>query len=244
MGANLHSIEMALNFTEALLRDKTRSNLKHQLGILNKEIGMTGFTWWYGTHDDFEEVDTRPKAWMDYYNDNQCLFVDPIVKEAILTASPFLWNDVMARPDLGVEEYGFMESAAAFGMVDGVHFPVGTILGKWGCLSFFTDDHSVAARAWKAYRLPLTHIAFVCNQFSVDIGMASNVQRPNLSRGEIGALMALASGRTRAESAAALGIKPSTVDHYAKAIIRKTESPNLLSAGMKVRLTLPAINNK
>lgn len=246
MRYDLKSLELAFEFTEDLLKDRTRSNLRRLLIKITKDIGMDGFTWWYGTVDDYEEIDTRPKAWMDIYNDpeRQGLYNDPIVKEAILTASPFLWWDVLQRPDLSEGERALMREAAAHGMRDGVHFPVGTMLGKWGCLSFFTDDHAAASEAWALYRLPLTHVAVVCNQFSVDIGMANNKERPNLSRREIATLIALAGGHTRKEAAAVLNVEPSTIDHHTKQIIQKTGATNMFSAGMKIRPTLPPLKKE
>lgn len=241
MKADLQSIELAMNFTEALTADQTRTNMRKQLGLLTKSVGLDGFTWWYGTSDDYEEIDSRPKEWMEFYDDNECVFIDPIVKEAILTASPFRWYDVLMRPELSSEERGFMEAAADSGMRDGVHFPVGTIFGKWGCLSFFTDDFEAGATAWKKYRLPLTHCAFVCNQFSIDISMATNVSKQNLSRKQLQTMIALAAGKTREEAAKVLGISENTVSHHTKAILEKTSANNMVHAVAKTPLSLPPL---
>ncbi len=228
------TIEISLNFIEELYRDKTRENLKRLLWDICRMAGLEGFTWWYGTHDVHEQIDTRPSEWMKHYEDKGLLLLDPIVREAVLGLKDFQWSSALAKRNTSRQSMHVMGEASEFGMKDGVHFPVGTLDGKWGCLSFYCEKEEAATDAWLRYRLLLKQIAFYCMQFSEDIGMADQKYQP-LSPTEKDALILLMHNLTRDQAAAHMGVSRATLDDKVSAILRKFQSRNLVNAAIKAR---------
>lgn len=232
------SMENASNivqFSVDLFKDRTRHNLRLVLERLSNHVGMNGFTWWVGSYDNFEQIDTRPKRWMKYYRDNDLILIDPIVRLASLKATPFVWSQELKKLKLTVPASRCMANAADYGVKDGLHFPVGTVDGRMGNLSFFSNSTEKTLAAWQQHSGILFYNAITCMRFSLEIGMAEHSQPVKLSPGEIDAVVALMNNNTRQEAANKLGVKKSTFDDRVTNILRKLEVDNLVSAVSKIR---------
>jgi len=235
MTDSIEPLEGAINFATALNRDRTRGNLERCLRKLTREIGISGFTWWFGSSlAHYDEIDTRPKKWMEEYDREGYFRIDPISLLAATVGSPFRWKPQLEQLDLSPQAEHFMERAADYGMADGCHFPVGIISGKWGCLSFFgTEDE--AEHVWESYKDLLTHISIHINHFSHEIGMAPSPVGVDLSPTERDTMIELImDGATRKKVSENQGRGVASTDTHVKRALQKLEAKNVPQAAFKM----------
>jgi DNA-binding CsgD family transcriptional regulator len=64
-----------------------------------------------------------PTAWKSYYVENKFLFVDPVVKRACETVSPFAWDGLTAEKANGASNH-FFNLAAEYGVKNGFSIPI------------------------------------------------------------------------------------------------------------------------
>lgn len=222
--------EVSNQFSMAVHLDVTKKNLESQLHEVRRAIDVDGFTWWFGTQDNFFEITTRPKEWMDYYEENNCLLVDPIVKAAFTVGEPFVWSEQLERMKLSKQEKEFMALAAEKGLVDGVHLPVGAVIGNFGVLNVYADSSERILKVWDTFQLPLMSISHTCYSVSSKLHARVNKHVTDLSPQEAKALTMFAAGYSRKKVAETLDVSIYTVDGYCNSIMEKLGTPNIAGA--------------
>lgn len=233
-----YRFRVSYNFMAAIHRDKTKHNLKRQLQLLSRELGVNGFTWWFGTSDNFLEITTRSDKWMREYYEKHYFHNDPMVHATWGFGCQFRWSFALESMKLTQAEKDLMKRAGKEeGMVDGVNTPVGGAYAVSGVLSFYDSDPANISRIFPAWSIELNMMAMACSTISPFLLGAGKTKWSQFSPKETEALTLLVSGRTRKECADKMNISKYTFDEYCTNIMRKMDVPSIVAAVGRVRAT-------
>lgn len=132
--------------------DKSRycKTIDDLTNLLENCLENIGFPMWaYST--DYDTLDEEniplvkhnyPKQWEQYYMDNNCFEVDPIVTEGKGKFLPFSWDEVMTKDSKLESEKEYESQSHSHGLKSGMAIPIIGGGGKFSMLSLATSDHN------------------------------------------------------------------------------------------------------
>ncbi len=69
-------------------------------------------------------VTNYPEHWMKFYNENNYLGIDPVVRGVLTIKTPFFWDDLKSNPDIPEDSFHIIDEGYESGVRDGVAFPL------------------------------------------------------------------------------------------------------------------------
>lgn len=182
-------------------------------------------------------------AWLDSYDSNDFVHVDPVMKHLRTTTFPFLWSQTLNRAEWNEAEERVMFHARNFGMHDGYTVPFWGPQMRLAFISFGTDGRSLAGFERDA----LDFVAMRLNNW-----LSENTdERPPvqlkaadhpLSPQEIETLHLLMKGNNYKQIAYLSGLSTRTVEGYVATAVRKLKAHNRTEAILRA-LELGYINS-
>lgn len=183
---------------------------------------------------------TYPPVWVARYLLRSYIEIDPIVREGMLRALPFGWNEVSLQPEAAEMMLEF--SALGFS-VNGYSIP---LIDKAGRRSLISFNARPEQEDWKevmsAFRIEWAEIAQIIHNMAIAALPGSEHKMPSLGKRELEVLSWTARGKDYLEIAVILGISEHTVRSYMRSARTKLDSVNLTQAvtiATKLRLIRP-----
>lgn len=174
-------------------------------------------------------LSSYPQAWVDQYTDGDYLRVDPVVTMAKRNLRPFTWS---AREMMG--QFGhvarFASEASAFGISSGFTVPLRVGFGGITILTLASDKPDAQSVSLKDATCALTATALAHATFTrlADTTTGGIVAR--LSPREATCLKWASMGKTKAETAALVGLSDKTVRFYLDQVMNKLKARNVTHA--------------
>lgn len=181
-----------------------------------------------------------PEEWMKYYVEHNYFDVDPVIKELLISRTPFFWNDLVARPEIAAPSLKMMQEADEAKLKDGIGISlngqIGEIVGvglarsdsfKGKNYEFLATAHLLSIYFHQTYR------GFFEKRLDVE-----------LSPREVDILSWAAEGKSDEDIAAILNITVHTIRFHWKNIFTKLNANGRVYAIMKalfMKLIVPRV---
>lgn len=178
-------------------------------------------------------INSYPQGWRVFYEQNDGMSRDPVIKRITASAAPFFWDDPVLRES---DEEGFLEQAAAFGLKYGLSMSIRGVKGDSGALSLATDDVALMGKEARA------ELAFVMQWYlprlhaRVDELVLSRLDPTvdvRLTPREQSCLRWVGDGKTSSEIGTILDISERTVVFHLRNATTKLQAKNRLEAFSK-----------
>jgi len=171
-----------------------------------------------------------PPEWMERYNSNDYVHVDPVANQIRTSVRPFLWSQVRYDPRRNRRAHQVMTEATEFGMRDGFTVPIYGYNGYQACVTMGGDPQEVSAR-----ELSALHMISVFGFSAVQALIAAKPPRVepetfNLTERELEVLKWTSVGKTAWEISSILGISQRTVETHLKGVGIKMNVVNKIHA--------------
>lgn len=208
----------------------TRQDLTGVHSLLERELGCYGFRLFaYLSFVPGESIDkvlaltTYPSSWVKSYCSNRYDRLDPVIARSVSTTLPFTWSIGAGRSGLTQRQRRFFDEADAHGIRHGFTIPIHDRSGKAATLTVATsDDRSEIERRVESHRHALHLIAIYLHAWIRRSLMTSDrALRPMLTQREIACVQWAARGKSAADTAEILRIKPRTVVFHVENAKRK-----------------------
>jgi|GEM_PF-4172318 len=214
-------------YTQNIFLAKTEKDFRTLLENLTNYLGMDGYTFFYlNMHKQVQLLDGRPADFVDYYNEKEWLFFDPVVRTAFQKSNPLLWNkDVQAKTATQKIIYN---TGADAGIKDGFLFQIED--GKEnGALTFYSNIVGKSTTAvYEEEKLNLqifTQAFYLAYKNYIGTKPPKPIDSP-LSERENEILFLMADGLQNVEISRKLSISADTVKEHISKISNKLESRN------------------
>ncbi|MEZ2127921.1 MULTISPECIES: autoinducer binding domain-containing protein [unclassified Sinorhizobium] len=170
-------------------------------------------------------------AWLESYDFNDFVHVDPVMKHLRATAFPFIWSQALNRAEWNEAEERVMSHAKDFGMNDGYTVPFWGPRMRIAFVSFGTNGRALAGFEKDA----LDFLALrLHNWLSENIDERSPIRSlaadSTLSPQEIETLHLLMKGNNYKQIAYLSGLSTRTVEGYVATAVRKLKAHNRTEA--------------
>jgi DNA-binding CsgD family transcriptional regulator len=183
---------------------------------------------------------TYPPIWVARYLLRSYIEIDPIVREGMLRALPFGWNEVSLQP----EAAEMMQEFSTLGFsINGYSIPLVDKAGRRSLVSFNArpnqDDWDDIV---SACRIEWAEIAHIIHGMAIAALPGSEHKTPTLGKRELEVLSWTARGKDYLEIAIIMGISKHTVRSYIRSARAKLDCVNLTQAvtiATKLRLIRP-----
>jgi LuxR family quorum-sensing system transcriptional regulator CciR len=174
-------------------------------------------------------IKNYPDSWLKYYKENNYYNCDPVVSNVLCSHRPFFWKDIVIAD---LSEKQVMDEAKESGLHDGIGL---SMSNRFGSLAGVGVASSTGGADLNKKTLSIVQlISYQFYNCYIDIASEEKAFKPiNFSAREGDVLKYASRGNTKVEIAEKLNISRHTVDYHVRNILKKTDSPNLLSAIMK-----------
>jgi len=214
-------------YTQNIFLAKTEKDFRTLLENLTGYLGMDGYTFFYlNMHKEVQLLDGRPTDFVDYYNEKEWLFFDPVVRTAFQKSDTLLWNkDVQAKT---ATQKIIMNTAADVGIKDGFLFQIED--GKEnGALTFYSNVVGKSTTA--VYEEEKLNLQIFTQAFYLAYKnyIGTKITKPRgspLSERENEILFLMADGLQNVEISRKLSISADTVKEHISKISNKLNSRN------------------
>lgn len=168
-------------------------------------------------------VSTYPKAWTDMYLKRQFEIIDPVINEAGRSHIPFFWGAEGDVTPKNIEEERLFREADGFGIRHGWTVPVHDSRGRIATLNYCCSKNFNEFRRQIEDSMTYYHIAGIHLHAAISRNERFfwNSSIPSLSRREVECLEWSAKGKSRADIAVIIGIRPRTVKFHLENAMRK-----------------------
>lgn len=222
------SAELGLKFIERCSRATTAvavDDFSVTIGQMGFEAVACGA--WVGVgknrHNRFFFV-TWPADWLEFYNKNRCFEIDTFPIEARRRIVPFLWSEVREAPATPPQQK-FNDAVWDYGWREVLGVPIHGPCSLQGLVALATREKRVLPPQERAILEVMARIIWERCRKSEGFGM-SDPEHVKLSAREIECLQWAAAGKSDADIAALVGIKPATahfhIEHAKKRLGVKT----------------------
>jgi LuxR family transcriptional regulator, activator of conjugal transfer of Ti plasmids len=198
--------------------------------LLERELGSYGFRMFaylsFVPDDNIDKVlalTTYPPSWVKSYCSNRYDRLDPIIARSISTTLPFIWSIPAGRSGLTQRQRRFFDEADVHGIRHGFTIPIHERSGKAATLTVATsDDRSEIESRLESHQHALHLIAIYLHAWIRRSLLASERGlRPMLTQREIACVQWAVRGKSAADTAEILRIKPRTVVFHIENAKRK-----------------------
>lgn len=204
--------------------------------VAQRSVEALGFRWfaYLSFHDVGPRlISTYPRAWTDRYFANGYEKIDPVVTRARSERALFQWHGQVTETTGTPAQRRFFDEAMTFGIKTGVTVP---IWGGFGSFAAFTvaseeDGPSFHKHISKASDLlQLTGLYYHTHVTAKLVAPAQKIIESPLTQRERQCLAWVARGKTKAETAAIMGVTTRTVVFHIENARRKLGAASMSHA--------------
>ena len=166
-----------------------------------------------------------PEEWQNQYVENNYLIADPVVATAKRLLQPFAWSAEQMVPQGGAIKRIALE-ADSFGIRAGISIPVRAGFGATAMLTLATKSQEAATAGFRDVISASAAVAYLHAKMAhLSVQMHEGLP-VLLSPRELTCLAWAAQGKTKADTAAMIGIKEKTVRFYLESARKKLGAAN------------------
>lgn len=174
-------------------------------------------------------LSSYPQEWVDRYTYGNYLRVDPVITMAKRSLSPFAWSVREMAGQLS-QTARFAKEASAFEIRSGFTVPIRVGFGGMTMLTLASNEPDARSVSLRDTTCALTATALAHADFArlpevVGVGIAAG-----LSPREATCLKWASMGKTKAETAALMGLSDKTVRFYLDQVMAKLDARNVTHA--------------
>ncbi len=172
-----------------------------------------------------------PQSWIDHYNEQCYLKIDPIVQYSPEISNPFKWSDLVDRIELTRRQRRFFNEAAEAKVCGGVTVPLHGPFGKVAVMCFAASAPNRVSDSQLGY-LKAISAQFQMVHECLDVDGQHKLTQ-GLSQREIDCLSWAALGKSSWEISVILGISENTVNYHIKNAMKKFQTNSRIVAIVK-----------
>jgi LuxR family quorum sensing-dependent transcriptional regulator len=180
---------------------------------------------------EFVPLSNISEEFLELYAERDYFLLDPLAQFCLRTATPFVWEEMLALHDQPPIVRRIYSEAAEFGMPNGFSMPVRTFEGLRGTVTFAGPRQNFGPRE----RLELEILGLVMHARVAEIchEVSAYSMRTRLTDREQETLKWGAMGKTSGEIASILGLTKRTIDQHFENAGRKLGTTNRVQTVVK-----------
>jgi LuxR family transcriptional regulator, activator of conjugal transfer of Ti plasmids len=208
----------------------TQQNLSGVQSLLERELGHYGFRMFaYLSFVPGENIDkvlaltTYPSSWVKSYCGNRYDRLDPIIARSVSTTLPFTWSIRSGRSGLTLRQRRFFNEADDHGIRHGFTVPIHDRSGKAATLTVATSGDRCEIEGLLESHQHALHLMAIYLHAWIRRSLLTSDRgpRPILTQREIACVQWAVRGKSAADTAEILHIKPRTVVFHIENAKRK-----------------------
>ena len=168
-------------------------------------------------------LNTRPKDYIDRYEEKNYVARDPVVTELRHSIRPFSWSDVLQRRKLSVPDKRIIEEAKEFDVNDGLIVPIVTLTGSISVFSPCGRNPDLSPDARRSVELISLYSHEALKRNLLEHSRHEEAHTPLTAR-EREIMRWVACGKSDEEIAQILAIAPGTVTLHVQNAKRKLDA--------------------
>jgi len=196
------------------------------MDAVSKHYAFDGYSFYhYNTAEQtYFNKDTRPKEFLELYEDMGGIYIDPVAYLSSLKAQIFQWDKSLANIELGETQTQQLGLAREFGIEDGISASVFSNGPYIGAVSWYSSSHR---HVNEVYRGAAGELNTIVNAVVSKYESFIDEQRvPTLTPRERDVLHWVARGKTSDDIGDILAISTATVDTHLRTVLRKMQASN------------------
>jgi len=198
------------------------------------------------TRLELNTIGNYPDEWMSEYQENNYVFVDPVIKHCLSHRTPYDWKNIFI--DKNEEVIAFGEACSKYELTEGFSIGVNGNCGDFSMLSFGSNRQFDVASHLGQKVIYIAHIILpylhekllqiypVSSLYPTNDLKEQNIPLQELTVRESECLLWSAEGKTAMEISMILDISESTVNFHLKNAVIKLDSANKTHAVAKAIL--------
>ncbi|MCH8081661.1 MAG: LuxR family transcriptional regulator [Proteobacteria bacterium] len=178
---------------------------------------------------------TFPKNWIEHYDKNSFLYIDPLISSAKSSLLPFRWHGEEKIDKVSRAQRRVFEEGKSFGIKRGVVIPIHAPGGDFATMALATDDSRKNMETlWQAKKHDLHLIGLYFHATVWENVLQRKIKpTPALTPRELQCLEWSARGKTLWEVSKILGISEATSKTHLRGAMRKLDTFNKTHAVSK-----------
>lgn len=205
-----------------------------------RRFGFDGFSYHrYRPEDhDIDYTGEWPTDWLERYENNHYIDIDPVVERLLQSVTPFTWGEAVADRPVNAAERRVMNEARDFGVKEGAEVPIHEAGLGFGTFSVFSSNAAEFNAAWEEHRYDIHMFCLYFHEkYKQLVSTPSVSPEPHLSRRERECLVLTSRGKTAWEIGEILSISERTAKQHLSNASAKLGSFSKHHAVVKAILT-------
>ncbi|MBC7905156.1 MAG: LuxR family transcriptional regulator [Rhodospirillaceae bacterium] len=169
-------------------------------------------------------ITTYPQPWVEHYDNNNYLQIDPVMQDAPSRSTPMHWGTREHRKQMSPRQKRFLNEAAEMGLCQGAAIPIHAAGGEFGLVSVAVDatprqfDTMMRTHQHQLHLISLYYHAHVAEKF-----ISNESPKVSVTTRERECLLWSALGKSSWEISEILTISEATVNFHMQNAMRKLE---------------------
>lgn len=234
---------MKLVLSDLLTKIESANTTEEMHALIERTVhnfGFDGYSYHLYRPEDgsLDYVGEWPHEWLDRYEENHYLDIDPVVEHLLQSMTPFTWSEAVANRSVNSPERVVMNEARDFGIKEGAEIPVHEYGFGVATFSVFSSSLENFGSAWTEYRHDLHMFCLYFHEKYRDlVSTPLTVPAPHLTRRERECLVLTSRGKTAWEIGEILSISERTAKQHLSTAAAKLGSYSKHHAVVKAILT-------
>lgn len=186
-------------------------------------------------------VDDRPAEWVQLYDRQGYIYLDPVAHRIIASEGSFTWDDCFVREHVSDAQRALRGQAGEFGLADGFNSVFHGDKSFIASSCFFSDSTREFRDSMRAHRPALAKVAAAAQERMVGM-LLPEVEVPKLAPREVECLTWAAVGKTNGEIGTILSLSANTVNGYLSSAAQKLGVRSKIHAvvkAMRLKIIFP-----
>ena len=169
---------------------------------------------------------TFPKEWIEHYDQNSFIYIDPMISNAKSNLLPFCWDGEKSAKKVSPSQRRVLNQGGAFGIKRGVVIPVHAPGGEFAVMALATDEpQAEMEKLWKEKRHELHLIGVYYHSAIWENVLRRSIEvTPCLTPRELQCLEWSAKGKTLWEVSRILGVSEATAKTHIRSFMSKMDT--------------------
>jgi len=178
-------------------------------------------------------IENYPRAWAEYFVENQLFADDPIHRACLVSAAGFSWSEVSTKISMTRRQWSILENAARHGLRNGYTVPINIPGESSGSCSFGTEGNTELPPDGVLLAELIGAFAFEAARRLAPVDGIPSLVPSSLSPRQHDCLLLVIRGKTDKEIGRTLGISEETVSEYIDLLRRRYKVTKRLTLAIR-----------